>query len=108
MAEQLPNDEIRHWTDRMMKHCSKDGELFHLFYTIQLQHQQIVLLKQLNAGLENKAKTMESLKMETALSAVQVFDCVKSDFPDGFRMRTKDNPYWEAIRNCITKNNQTS
>jgi hypothetical protein len=52
--EQLPKDDVGHWTDKMLSLIPKDSTLFHYIYTIQLQHQQIILLKQKVEDLERK------------------------------------------------------
>lgn len=52
--ERLPKDNVGHWTDALLSQLAKDSPLFHYIYTIQLQHQQIILLNQKIAALEAK------------------------------------------------------
>lgn len=53
---QLPKDSVGHWTDRLLKELPRDSDLFHFIYTIQLQHQQIILLRQKVEALESQLR----------------------------------------------------
>ena len=39
--EQLPRDDVGHWTGELLAKLPKDSPMFHYIYTIQLQHQLI-------------------------------------------------------------------